>query len=47
MRELNEIEIQDVYGGWVPLVYLAAKAFAVGFGLGAVAYGLYFNARAA
>ena len=47
MRELSQKEINNVNGGIIPLVMIAAKGFAAGFGLGAAAFGLYFAARAA
>jgi len=45
MRELNTNEIQAVNGGIVPLLIVAAKGFAAGFGFAAAAYGLYFAVR--
>ncbi|MBL4832045.1 MAG: class IIb bacteriocin, lactobin A/cerein 7B family [Aliivibrio sp.] len=47
MRELNKEEINNVNGGIIPLLIIAAKGFAVGFGIGATAFGLYFAARSA
>ena len=47
MKELNSFEIQQVNGGFIPLLILAGKGVATGIGLGATAYGLYFAARAA
>nr|WP_136249926.1 class IIb bacteriocin, lactobin A/cerein 7B family [Ningiella ruwaisensis] len=44
-KELSATELQLVAGGLVPLVYIAAKGLAAGFGAGATAYGLYFAAR--
>lgn len=45
MQVLNSQEIQSINGGVLPLVIVAGKAFAAGFGLGAAAFGLYFSVK--
>lgn len=45
MKDLTIKETQNIHGGVIPLVIVAGKAFAAGFGLGSAAFGLYFAVK--